>query len=287
MKTHACVIALLAAFSLQASQITLEDLSFASGNHENGEHLTGTETITNDPWGPGSGSIVTKNSTFTSGNGGTVGIFQNTYSRAYDQADGEGSFQYDFWSGWAYSSVTENSTGGIANQFSAIPGSGQGGSPNYGIANGPVSVSFTAGQNFNGRGLFVANTSYAYYSMLEGDSFSKQFTGEDEDWFLLTIEGLNNSASTGTVNFYLADFRSPDSSQHFILDDWRFIDLSALGTVDTLAFKLSSSDTGDWGMNTPNYFAIDSIGAIPEPGTLLLLLGGTCVLFSLLRKKRT
>ncbi|MCC5845406.1 MAG: DUF4465 domain-containing protein [Verrucomicrobia bacterium] len=287
MKTHACVIALLAAFSLQASQITLEDLSFASGNHENGEHLTGTETITNDPWGPGSGSIVTKNSTFTSGSGGTIGIFQNTYNRAYDQPDGEGSFQYDFWSGWAYSRVTDNSTGGLANQYSAKPGAGQGGSQTYGIAGGPVSVSFTAHQNFNGRGLFVANTSYAYFSMLDGDPFSKQFTGGDEDWFLLTIEGLNNTASTGTVNFYLADFRSEDVSEHYILDNWSFIDLSPLGTVDTLAFTLTSSDTGSFGMNTPNFFAIDNIGAIPEPGTLLLLLGGAGVLFSLLRKNRT
>ncbi len=284
MKTHACVIALLAAFSLQASQITFEDLTFVSGNHENGRNLTGLESTTNDPWGPGSGSIVTKNSTFTSGSGGTVGIFQNTYSRAYDQPDGEGSFQYDFWSGWAYSKETYNITPGFSNQYSAIPGSGAGGSENYAVSYGPTNISFNTRLNFSqGRGVFVTNTTWAYYAMLDGDPPSRKF-GQG-DWFQLRIEGFENMDSTGTIDFYLADFRSTESDNHYIVDDWRFVDLSPLGTVDTLAFTLTSSDTGDWGMNTPNFFAIDDIGAIPEPGALLLVLVGGVILTLRFRKR--
>lgn len=285
MKTHACVMmALLAGFSLHASPITFEDLSFTSGDFENGSNLTGTETIQNDPWGPGTGSVVTRNSTFTSGTTGTTGTFHNTYSRKYDSPDGTGLLEYDFWNGWAFSRVTDNTTPGLANQFSARPGGGQGGSQNYGIANGPVSLSFTTAQNFNGRGLFVSNATYTYFSMLDGDGFAKQFSGEDEDWLLLTIQGQQDSASTGTVEFYLADFRAEDSSEHFILADWSFVDLSSLGTVDTLSFSLSSSDTGAFGMNTPNYFAIDNIGAIPEPGILaMVMIGG--LLLSLHRRK--
>ncbi|MEZ4565949.1 MAG: DUF4465 domain-containing protein [Desulfobacterales bacterium] len=34
--------------------------------------------------------------------------------------------------------------------------------------------------------------------------------------------------------------------------------MSALGMVKELTFSLSSTDTGDYGMNTPAYFAMDN-----------------------------
>ena len=38
---------------------------------------------------------------------------------------------------------------------------------------------------------------------------------------------------------------------------------------------MSSSDTGSYGMNTPAYFAMDSLTTVPEPMTIALLgLGG-------------
>jgi len=99
--------------------------------------------------------------------------------------------------------------------------------------------------------------------MKYGDGFGKKFggvTGMDSDWFRLTITGwYQGNPIADSVNFYLADFRSPDTTQHYILKSWAFVDLLPLGNVDSLTFILNSSDTaGGFGMNTPAYFALDN-----------------------------
>ncbi|MBM4092135.1 MAG: DUF4465 domain-containing protein, partial [Planctomycetes bacterium] len=127
-------------------------------------------------------------------------------------------------------------------------------------------------------GAYFTNTTYAALSMRDGDSFSKKFGGElgsDPDWFLLKISGLNAGGGvTGTVDFYLADYRFADNRQDFIVDTWTWVDLSSLGEVSSLKFDLSSSDTGDWGMNTPAFFAMDDLVSAPEPSTLALSCAG-------------
>ena len=172
---------------------------------------------------------------------------------------------WDSWDGFSYSNVTDITATGLAGQYNAIAGTGQGGSANYAVAyvgwTSPPSITL----NVSGivDGLYVTNTNYVYYTMLNGDVFSKKFgaeTGNDPDWFLLTITGKNmKGAVTGVVEFYLADFRSNDNSQDYFVDSWEYIDLTSLGTVKSLEFALSSSDVGDWGMNTPAYFAIDAL----------------------------
>ena len=96
-------------------------------------------------------------------------------------------------------------------------------------------------------GLYVTNCTYAYNSMTTGDDFSKKF--ETGDWFKLTIYNKNK---TKKVEVLLADGTN-------ILNEWKWVDLSSLGETSELKFELSSSDTGDWGMNTPAYFCLDGI----------------------------
>ncbi len=188
--------------------------------------------------------------------------------------------------GWAYSNQIQAAVplkGYGDGQYTAIPGSGQGGSDNYGISfigyiDPPTVILDSAGVV---DGFSVTNNNYAYYSMLEGDAIAKKFggiSGDDEDWFLLTITGKDvGGAVTGTVDFYLADFRFADNQSDYIVDDWEFVDLASLGVVKSLEFALSSSDVGGYGMNTPAYFAADTF--VPEPGTILLLGAGCLTLF--------
>jgi len=172
---------------------------------------------------------------------------------------------YSSWDGFAYSNITDTAASGYAAQYNAIPGSGQAGSANYAVSYvgwmGPPTMTLTTPMIVDG--LYVTNTNYAYYSMNDGDMFAKQFggaTGDDEDWFLLTITGKNTAGDpTGAVDFYLADFRSADNAEDYILDTWQFIDTTSLGAVKSLEFTLTSSDVGDWGMNTPGSFAIDTV----------------------------
>jgi hypothetical protein len=129
-------------------------------------------------------------------------------------------------------------------------------------------------------GLYVTNNNYTYYSMLYGDAYAKQFGGaggDDEDWFLLTITGKDElDEITGLVEFYLADYRFANNDFDYIVDGWEYVDLTGLGIVKSVEFGLSSSDTGEWGMNTPAYFVIDTV--IPEPATVLLLGLGAMVM---------
>jgi hypothetical protein len=64
---------------------------------------------------------------------------------------------------------------------------------------------------------------------------------------------------TDTVEFYLADFRFTDNSKDYIIKEWKWVDLTSLGNVDSLVFAMSSSDVGQYGMNTPAYFCIDDL----------------------------
>jgi hypothetical protein len=125
--------------------------------------------------------------------------------------------------------------------------------------------------------IFVNNTTYAALDMQNGSSFSKEFT--TNDWFMLTIEGFDPGGnSLGTVDHYLADYTGyaeGDDKNLYMDTDWTAVDLSVLGTdVSSLQFSLSSSDTNSYGMNTPAYFAIDQVETVPEPASVLLLVGG-------------
>jgi hypothetical protein len=99
--------------------------------------------------------------------------------------------------------------------------------------------------------------------MKNGDDFSKKFggeTGNDEDYLILTIEGFNsNNQSSGKVEFFLADFMYSINSNDYILDTWKWVNLSKFGRISKLEFSLRSSDNGNWGMNTPGYFCIDNL----------------------------
>lgn len=204
---------------------------------------------------------------FTSGNAS----FNNTFT---DWGDG-----YTSWEGFAYSNLSQEipPLTGSGAQYTAVPGSGQA-SENYAIGYVGWGALPTMSLNESAHldGAYLANNNYAYYSMLNGDWAAKKFggsTADDEDWFLLSIEGFDSQGgSTGTVEFYLADYRFADNSEDYIVAGWIWVDLSGLGEVKEITFSLSSSDNDPtYGMNTPAYFAVDSLAMAPEPTTCLLV----------------
>ena len=135
----------------------------------------------------------------------------------------------------------------------------------------------------------VANTSYAAWAMREGTSFGDKFSEADQDWFLLTIYGKDAAGQgTGSEEIYLADYRDTNTSEDKILSDWTSIDLSSLTGASKLEFLLTSSDTGDNGMNTPAYFAMDNIvlAHVPEPSTIMMLFSAAAALLFARRRRR-
>ncbi len=166
------------------------------------------------------------------------------------------------WSGFAVSNITDAQTEGWANQYSSIPGQGALETQTYAVSY----TSFGSEIQFEKTvlsGFYITNSTYAYYSMLKGDAYSKKFGGEDgtdPDWFKVSIYGVSELGdTTGTIEYYLADFRPKNGSEDYIVNDWEWLDLSSLGEISKLRFTLASSDVGDWGMNTPAYFCIDQL----------------------------
>ena len=188
-----------------------------------------------------------------------------------------GSYQFDVYcdDSWGtpyyYAFCAANYTGNTYdndyNGLKNVVGSGYNGSANYGAffnnyyGQNAVTVLSADGEGAVVPGFYITNSAYAYSSMTGGDPYAKKF--DQGDWFLLTITGYDADGEvTGTKEFYLADLRDADKA--YIISDWRYCDLSTLGKVKTLNFALSSSDNGDYGMNTPAYFCLDDFGAEGE-----------------------
>jgi len=174
--------------------------------------------------------------------------------------------EFGVWSGFAISTDTNTTTPGFLNQYSSIVGEGAIGSTAYamGYIFDPLIIRLK--EKAIGKpmiGMYVTNSTYAYLSMRDGDAFAKKFggeTGSDPDFFLLTIKKyFGGVIADDSINVYLADYRSSNPSKDYILSEWKYIDLTVMGEIDSLVLSLSSSDVGIFGMNTPAYVAIDEV----------------------------
>ena len=176
--------------------------------------------------------------------------FKNNYDISYG----------GFWtSGWAYSKTNDTITGDYSNLYASYANKGVGNSNNYAVSQNETFIHLK--QN-SIQGLYISNTTYAALSMKKGDAFAKKFggnSGNDSDWFKVTINAYQNgNMKTEKVDFYLADFRFQNNVQDYIVKDWTFVNLQSLGSLDSLKFTLSS-DTSQFGMNTPAFFCVDHI----------------------------
>lgn len=187
--------------------------------------------------------------------------FQNTYTSF-------GGSAYA-WSGFAYSNKIDTLTSGLPAQFAAACGKGYNNSATYAVSSvladwntyQPIPNTIKLNPAKAITGFYATNNTYAYISMLNGDAFCKKFggqTGNDADWFMLKIKGYHSGIVTDTIKFYLADFRNSNNTLDYIVKDWRWCNLTSLGTVDSIEFTLWSSDIGLYGMNTPSYFCLDN-----------------------------
>ena len=103
--------------------------------------------------------------------------------------------------------------------------------------------------------------------LLKGNPYSTKF--EQGDWFKLVAHGIDEQGTeTGTVEYYLADYRSENADDWKFNDTWEWIDLSELGQIASIYFTMESSDTGDYGINTPTYFCLDKLTVSTEPSSV-------------------
>lgn len=209
--------------------IDFENLTLGSNNYWNGSDGLGS---------------------FNSG----IANFRNNYDAAFM-----------YWEGMCYSNMHDSETSGYGNQYSVY---NKDNGENkfaiyYNIMVKNPSIEFSNNQLIEVQSIDICNSTYTALSMKNGDAFSRKFggeTGNDKDFLKITIEGYDLSGKvTSTLDVYLADFRSDNNSEDYIIGSWKKVDISSLGAVNKIGFKFDSSDKGDWGINTPCYFCLDNI----------------------------
>lgn len=153
-----------------------------------------------------------------------------------------------------------------------------GGSATYGVAynfsQGDAIINLPSG--VNPYSIDITNTTYTAQSITQGDQFARAF--HQGDYFRLDILGFSGLNGTGTqvgdVPFFLADYRG---STLQLVSNWTTVSLITLSGAESLAFTLTSTDNGPYGMNTPAFFAVDNIVGItvvPEPSSVVLCVIG-------------
>ncbi len=199
-----------------------------------------------------------------------AGVFKDdpagTYTYKNTFEDKSGFFIFDNYStnklllggGFTYTNKTDVTTPGYTNN-SAITGKGINGNTYltaYAASYTPALFKFKSNGTYTVKGAYVTNSTYAYLAIRDGYYSANKFVSGS--WFKLTAKGLDKSGNeTGTsADIYLADYRDGKS---FIMNQWTWFDLSSLGKVAGVKFEMSSTDNGNWGMNTPAYFCMDGI----------------------------
>lgn len=165
---------------------------------------------------------------------------------------------YNYWYGYSLSNETSTAYASLADQWHSAVGEGHNGSSNYCVAfpEGQFVEITNSVDGDNLRGVYVSNSAYSFNGMANGDGFARAF--KQDDWFKLTAVGFDaNNTETARVDFYLADYRSTNSLDHYILDTWQWMDLRPLGKVAKVRFLLDGTDKGNYGLNTAAYFVMD------------------------------
>lgn len=209
------------------------------------------------------GELSEPNSSFIATEGEVDGFYQRT---SFSDPQALVAFSHyfsgqSFGGGFTYTNGTDVTTSGYTN-LSAITGAGRDGSV-YLTSNAneytPARITNLQVGKYRFKGAWVTNTTYDYLAMKDGNDggiglVRKFGVG---DWFILTAVGYaSDDSEIGRVDFYLADFRDGNS---MILDTWEWFDWSELADASYITFEMSSSDIGDFGMNTPSYFCMDDI----------------------------
>ncbi len=129
---------------------------------------------------------------------------------------------------------------------------GHNGSRNFCVQNGSdAGFEFGDGVERVIDHMYVNSTNYLYNSYLNGNGFNNPATEADSFKVVATgYDGQGNVTSTST--FELGKGRT-------CIQQWTKWDLRSLGKVMKVTFTFEGTDMGEWGLNTPTYFAFDDV----------------------------
>jgi hypothetical protein len=171
------------------------------------------------------------------------------------------------WEGFTVSTVSQDT----ANVFGCVANGGLGGvATPYIIGYYSEWVSASQGYSsniidFNGEYypeyVYICQNSNTKEGITNGVFNSRPFT--QTDTLTLTIQALDsNMQPTATILYYLA----VDGQKN---NGWVKVPLNSLGKTSCLSFSMQTTDIGDFGSNTPLYFALDGLTINTEMPTAL------------------
>ena len=119
------------------------------------------------------------------------------------------------------------------------------------------------------RSVYINNTTYGFLTMKNGDAYASALNEENEGWFKVQFIAFDddnpNGVPMGYTEAYLANFKKGQADGYIgIIDEWIKVDLSSLPESSILVVNFVGSDTGEWGLNTPAYCALDNFEFIVE-----------------------
>lgn len=170
---------------------------------------------------------------------------------------------YGSWAWYAYSSIKANDGTSFMDQFQSAPGGGHK-SDTFGVAFvdaywGPSQVWVYGPEEGSVlKGMWVANSAWTRYCVLNGDGMSGPF--EKGDYLKVIVTGYDTESEvSGVAEFYLADYRSENEADHYALDTWEWMDLEPLGKIQYFEISMETTKKNAYGPTTPMYTCIDDI----------------------------
>lgn len=124
---------------------------------------------------------------------------------------------------------------------------------NFAVAYGNTTLDFSDGEAREVKGLWVTNNCYFLNSLNYGDAYNTAATATT--YVDVVFEGFDaNGTSTGKVTKRLQNGKVS-------LMGWAYVDLSPLGSIASfsISYEASADQKGDYGINAPQYVAIDDI----------------------------
>ena len=189
-------------------------------------------------------------------------IYSGTYAfDAYLQRD------WGMCTGFAVSNETSTLYENYSHQFRSAAGGAYAGS-NYAVffpvwgETAAVRPTHT-GQPATVRGFYLTNTAWVVDAVRNGDGMTAGGF-EQGDWFKLIVEGWNGTEKAGTVEVFLADYRSENAAEHTLLEQWQWVDLSPLGAVSEITFSFDGTRRNAGGLTTPTYFCMDNFNGVHD-----------------------
>ena len=190
--------------------------------------------------------------------------------RSFTYYSGSYSFPCEYapsiltWGGVAYSNQTKTTFNSLfPDQFNSVVGHGVNGSKNYAVAYAygqhKVEVRATHAGPAVIPGTFVTNTAWVKEVTQKGTGMGDEpHTPFHKGDYLLLIASNNKGQS---IEFPLVDYRSSNDAEHYVIDSWQWLDLSALGETESVIFSMKGTRIANGGTTIPAYFCLDDFGS--------------------------